>query len=260
MNIHWAEKRNKNIKASNKKSFEKNPPGELRTLKTAADAPPNLNQSANLFPEAVLFLLVKDHPIIKGGETTPKRKAPTSKSTQSADDDEDGEDDDDDDEVKMASSMSIKGSFTSRKKQRANDTRLKRRALISNKNNASGMKEKAAFMHASAAKKQADNQLAQTRLAAIESASKLGMSKEMLQGYLKETLNSLFAIDKPATSPALPAASPVQSTSDTQTQAASALPAAEQLSMMSGGGVTHAVSGYGSDTDVVELDEGTGDQ
>jgi hypothetical protein len=38
----------------------------------------------------------------------------------------------------------------------------------------------------------------------LELTSKLGMSKEMLQGYLKETLSSLFAIDKLAASPALP--------------------------------------------------------
>ena len=89
--------------------------------------------------------------------------------------------------------MSIKGSFSSRKKQKKADTRLKKRALVGRENQASTMKEKAALIHVSAAKKQVDNQLAQTRLAAIESGTKLGgMSKELLQGFMKETLSSLF--------------------------------------------------------------------
>ena len=117
------------------------------------------------------------------------------------------------------------------------------------------MREKAALIHASAAKKQADNQLAQTRLAAIESATKLGgMPKELLQGFMKETLSSLFAIQKSSES-----ATAATSSSDVETERASAaMVAAEQLSMMSArGGVAGTASGSDSDIEVVEVHEGT---
>ena len=80
----------------------------------------------------------------------------------------DADDEEEDEEEKLGNRMTTKGSFSSRKKQRSTDTRLQRRALVAKKNQASGMKEKAALIHVSAAKKQADNQLAQTGLAAIE--------------------------------------------------------------------------------------------
>lgn len=161
------------------------------------------------------------------------------------------EEEDEDEEEKLGRGMSTKGSFSSRKKQKQADTRLKKRALVGRKNQASGMREKAALIHASAAKKQADNQLAQTRLAAIESATKLGgMPKELLQGFMKETLSSLFAIQKSSES----ATAAATSSSDVETERASAaMVAAEQLSMMSArGGVAGTVSGPDSDIEVVE--------
>ena len=79
------------------------------------------------------------------------------------------------------------------------------------------MREKSALIHASAAKKQADNQLAQTQLAAIEPATKMGLLKEMLKGLLKETLGSLFAIDKSSKS-----ATAATSSSDVEMERASA--------------------------------------
>ena len=151
--------------------------------------------------------------------------------------------------------MSIKGSFASRKKQKQANTRLKKPALVGRKNQASGMREKAALIHMSAAKKQADNQLAQTQLAAIEPATKMGLLKEMLKGLLKETLGSLFAIEKSSES-----ATAATSSSDVETEqrASAAMVAAKQLSMMSGrGGVAGTVSGSDSDIEVVEVHEGT---
>ena len=242
---HWTEKRNKVIKSANKKSAQKNPPEDLRPLMTIESAPSNLNQSHNLFPEAVLYLLIKDHPIIIQGDS-PKRKGVVNLTAGPADEEED-----EDEEEKLGRGMSTKGSFSSRKKQKQADTRLKKRALVGRKNQASGMREKAALIHASAAKKQADNQLAQTRLAAIESATKLGgMPKELLQGFMKETLSSLFAIQKSSES----ATAAATSSSDVETERASAaMVAAEQLSMMSARvGVAVTVSGSESDIEVVE--------
>ena len=254
MKIHWAVKRNKVIKSTNKKKAESSPPGDLRKLVTAEDAPSNLNQSPNLFPEAVLYLLVKQHPIIMQGDNSPKRKVLeqlTSGSSVTADDEEE-----EDEEEKLVKGMTSKGNFTSRKKQRSNDTRLKRRALLAKKNQASGMKEKAALIHASAAKKQADNQLAQTRLAAIESARKLGgISKEVLKGYLRQTMGSLFAVENPA-----PPATGSGTGAETEGEDA-AMMAAEQLSMMSAReGVAGTVSASDSDIEVVEVQEEGRDQ
>ena len=248
MKIHWAVKRNKVIKTTNKKKAESSPPGELRKLVTADDAPANLNQTPNLFPEAVLYLLVKQHPIIVQGDNSPKRKVLqklTSGSGETADDEEE-----EDEEEKLVTGMSNKGNFTSRKKQRSNDTRLKRRALLAKKNQASGMKEKAALIHASAAKKQADNQLAQTQLAAIESARKLGgIPVDVLKGYLRQTMGSLFAVENPA-----PSATAPVSGAETEREDA-AMVAAEQLSMMSATeGVAGTVS-LGSDSDIEVVEE-----
>ena len=145
------------IKSENKNSAKKNPPEDLRPLMTIEPAPANLNQSHNLFPEAVLYLLIKDHPIITQGDS-PKRKGRVVNLTTGPADEEEEEDE----EEKLGRGMSIKGSFSLRKKQKQADTRLKKHALVGRKNQASGMREKAALIHASAAKKQADNQLAQT--------------------------------------------------------------------------------------------------
>ena len=248
MKIHWAVKRNKVIKSTNKKKAESSPPGDLRKLVTAEDAPSNLNQSPNLFPEAVLYLLVKQHPIIVQGDNSPKRKVLeklTSGSSVTADDEQEEEDE----EEKLVKGMTTKGNFTSRKKQKSNDTRLKRRALLAKKNQASGMKEKAALIHASAAKKQADNQLAQTRLAAIESARNLGgIPEEVLKGYLRQTMGSLFAVENTAP----PAATASGAGAETEREDA-AMMAAEQLSMMSAReGVAGTVSASDSDIEVVE--------
>ena len=165
MQHHWVEKRNKVIRAANKKRAQKIPPEDLLwPLILVGTAPPNHNQSQNLFPEAVLYLLIKDHPIIIQGDS-PKRKGVENLKTGPA---TDADDEEEDEEEKLGNRMTTKGSFSSRKKQRSTDTRLQRRALVAKKNQASGMKEKAALIHVSAAKKQADNQLAQTGLAAIE--------------------------------------------------------------------------------------------
>ena len=135
---------------------------------TIESAPVNLNQSHNLFPEVVLYLLTKDHPIITQGDSLKRKGRVVNLTTGPADEEED---EDEDEEEKLGRGMSIKGSFSSRNKQKQADTRLKKRALVGRKHQASAMREKAALIHASAAKKQADNQLAQTRLAAIESAT-----------------------------------------------------------------------------------------
>ena len=90
-------------------------------------APPNHNQSQNLFPEAVLYLLIKDHPIIIQGDS-PKRKGVENLKTRPA---ADADDEEEDEEEKLGKGMTTKGSsFTSRKKQRSSDTRLQRRALV----------------------------------------------------------------------------------------------------------------------------------
>ena len=105
---------------------------------------------------------------------------------------------------------------------------MKRRTLIAKKNQSSGIKEKAALIHASAAKKQADTQLAQTRLAAIDSARKMGVDDDLLQRYMEETLGSLF-LPVPAADHGDPAGE------NTGRRAAAERMAAEQLSMMSAG-------------------------
>ena len=132
---HWTEKRNKVIKSANKKSAQKNPPEDLRPLMTAIEsAPLNLNQSHNLFPEAVLYLLIKNHPIITQGDS-PKRKGRLVNLTTGPADEEEEEDE----EEKLGRRMSIKGSFSSRKTQKQADTRLKKCVLVGRKNQASAM-------------------------------------------------------------------------------------------------------------------------
>ena len=83
----------------------------------------------------------------------------------------------------------------------------------------------------------------------------MGLPKEVLQGLLKETLGSPFAIEKSSES-----AAAATSSSDVETERVSAaMVAAEQLSMMSAtrGGVAGTVSGSDSDIKVVEVHEGT---
>ena len=78
------------------------------------------------------------------------------------------------------------------------------------------------------------------------------MSNQLLQGYLRETLGSLFAIEKPP-----PSATAPMSGVETE-RAAAAMAAAEQLSMMSaGGGVACGVSTSANNPEVVLVQEVT---
>ena len=49
---------------------------QVKPYVTIDECPPNLHHSHNIFPEAILYLLVKDHPLIIGGSPL-KRSAST---------------------------------------------------------------------------------------------------------------------------------------------------------------------------------------
>ena len=78
----------------------------------------------------------------------------------------------------------------------------------------------------------------------------MGLPKEMLKGLLKETLGSLFAIDKSSKS-----ATAATSSSDVEMERASAaMVAAEQLSMMSARGGVAGILVSGSDSDIAVVE------
>ena len=221
---HWCAKKNKTIKADNNKRSNSNPPLPLRPYYTLTDAPVDVAQANKLYPEGILFLLIREDPILVQGR---KRKSPAVANTTSSPGHSPSENDDDeeeDDEERMREGMTIKGSFASRRKQKQQSKRSKRRVLTAQKNQAAINQEKAALIHASAVKRHADSKLAETKLAAIESARKLGIDNSLLQVYLKETLSTLFGAGIPQTN-----------SGTTGGEAAARLEAAEQLRMMSAG-------------------------
>jgi hypothetical protein len=62
---HWLFKKNKNIKAHNSRMARLNrPQSEYRPEVTVDLALDNLNQAGELYPEAVGYLMFKDHPIL----------------------------------------------------------------------------------------------------------------------------------------------------------------------------------------------------
>jgi hypothetical protein len=220
---HWCAKKNKTIKTDNNKRSNSNPPQPLRPYYMLVDAPVNVAQANKLYPEGILFLLVREDPILVQGR---KRKSPalTNAASSPGHSPSEKDDEEEDEEERMREGMTIKGSFASRRKQKQQNKRSKRRVLTAQKNQAAINQEKAALIHASAVKKHADSKLAETKLAAIESARKLGMNNSLLQVYLKETLSTLFGAEIPQTN-----------SGTTGGETAARLEAAEQLRMMSAG-------------------------
>ncbi len=109
MQTHWVEKRNKSIKSSNKDRESKGK--DARPYMTMKECSPNLHHRMNLFPEAVLYLLVRDSPLLKGGT---KRSAKEDWPGTPGDAENDSYSGDEEDKLK--GKMNINGTFTSRKK------------------------------------------------------------------------------------------------------------------------------------------------
>jgi len=185
MQTHWVEKRNKSIKSGNKDRESKGK--DARPYVTMKECPPNLHYRINIFPEAVLYLLVRDSPLLQGG-TKRSAKGDWQSTPGGAENNSNSGDEED----KLKGKMNINGTFTSRKKQREVENRRNKREATHTKNVQSGKKEDAAMIHATAAKEQAASSIAQTKLQAIDQAGKLGVSHDVLHSLMEKTLGSLF--------------------------------------------------------------------
>jgi hypothetical protein len=185
MQTHWVEKRNKSIKSSNKDRESKGK--DARPYVTLKECSPNLHHRMNLFPEAVLYLLVRESPLLQGGTKRSAKEDWPSTPGDAENDNYSG-----DEEDKLKGKMNINGTFTSRKKQRLTESRRNKREATSAKNVQSGKKEDAAMIHATAAKEMAESSIAQTKLQAIAQAGKLGVSNDVLRSLMEKTLGSLF--------------------------------------------------------------------
>jgi len=64
---HWLYKKIKNIKASNKKLEKDGREDEKKALPVFSQAPTNLNQETEIYPEAVAYLVFKENPVFQVG-------------------------------------------------------------------------------------------------------------------------------------------------------------------------------------------------
>jgi hypothetical protein len=188
---HWAYKKNKNLKVHNNKCIKDGKPDQQKDLVSHLDAPDNLNQSAELYPEAIVYLIFREHPIFQP-DSASLCSTPDSSPTEngSADDVED---------KTLRNRMSSKGLFKSRNVQRAEEMERKKKAKVSDGNleiiDLTREKASAASKHAEAAKSQVEVMRYQCRLQALDQAMRMGVDENILRPFMVKTLTGLFADD-----------------------------------------------------------------
>lgn len=193
---HWAYKRNKNIKVHNNKCIKEGKPEQQKDTVNHEDAPDNLNQSGELFPEAVVFLMFANHPIFQ--PDMPSSKSPSdsssAKNTSTPDNENESEDGE---ESTLRSRMTSKGLFKSRNTQRAEELKLgnkKSKSNVYSQDVIDLTKEKTevAKEHVQAAKSQVEMMKFQCKLSAIDHAIKVGINVDRLRPCVEKTLQDLF--------------------------------------------------------------------
>ena len=207
---HWVYKKNKNIKAHNNKVTKSNKAEEKRDPVTVLIAPDNLNQPSELFPEAVSFLMFREHPMfIRESYCTINRSSntnaatPPSNDTSVANGDNTSPPDTEDAEVTtLRNRMTQKGYFKSRNTLRAEEVDRKKKQKVSRSDNDEREltvvqndchRTAAATKHAEAATLQAVTGIFQSQLAAIQKAQDMGFSAKKLRPFMLSTLTNLYS-------------------------------------------------------------------
>lgn len=193
---HWAYKRNKNIKVHNNKCIKEGKPDQQKDMVNHEDAPDNLNQAGELFPEAVVFLIFANHPIFQPDMPSSKSPSDSSSANTTSTPDNDNESEDGE-ETTLRRRMTSKGLFKSRKVQRAEEMKLGNKKSKSNdysKDVIDLTKEKTevAKEHVQAAKHQVEMMKFQCKLSAIDHAMKVGIDVDRLRPCVERTLQDLF--------------------------------------------------------------------
>jgi hypothetical protein len=194
---HWVYKKNKNIKAHNNKLHKLKKPSQQEPRKpvTIDLAPDNLNQPGELYPEAICYLMFKEHPMfIRDVGTMSLDDSPTASNdtTNSADDAED---------ATLRNKMTAKGYFKSRTTLCAEENERKKKKVSNSVSNENIIdltidnhhRATAATKHAEAATLQAVAAFHQSQLAALQKAQDLGIDADDLRPFILKTLNDLYS-------------------------------------------------------------------
>jgi hypothetical protein len=204
-------KKNKNIKAQNNKASKRTDTTDAKKKHMCLlDAPENLNQPAELFPEAVAFLFFKEHPMFirdaqvntqatstAGSKETPSPLADNDNSQLSSEDAED---------TTFRNRMTTKGYFKSRNTLRAEELeRKKKQKKVSNSTTTEIVdltssavhndirRTEAATQHAEAATLQAISGMYKSQLDALQRAQDMGISTDDLRPFILTTLTNLYS-------------------------------------------------------------------
>jgi hypothetical protein len=216
---HWASKKNKNIKVHNNKCEKDNKISEKKPLLSYHFAPDNLAQSTELFPEAVVFMMVNDHPMFQSR----KKKAICQQPMVAAGDkdtafgtdvdEEDGQNKDEEDTT-IRTRLTRCGVFKSRNTQRAEEqSRKKKQKRAIEVITIDDTDLQIRQQKASAVSKRADAEVKRMQLAAqeigienrrtslaerqaqmnaLKDARDMGVSMDILKPLVTETLLSFF--------------------------------------------------------------------
>jgi hypothetical protein len=191
---HWAYKKNKNIKVHNNKCLREGKPDQQKAVVSDVDAPDNLNQSGELYPEAIAYLLFRNHPIFQPdlSSKTPNNSSPNNDFTPDNDDQSvEGE------ELTLRQRMTSKGFFKSRNTQRAEELNRKNKkskcnAYSNDVIDLTKEKTEVAREHVQAARSQVEMMKYQCKLSAINHAIKVGINVDRLRPCVETTLEDLF--------------------------------------------------------------------
>ena len=205
---HWVYKKNKNIKAQNNKvsKQQKESKDSKKKPVTLLEAPDNLNQPAELFPEAVAYLIFKDHPMfIREAQINNQL---TSTSTRNSESPNDANSEfshpasDDVEDTTLRHQMTAKGFFKSRNTLRADERERKKNKKVSNSSTADVIdltstatrndlrRTEAATQHAKAATLQAISGMFNTQLDALQRAQNMGVGQEDLRPFILHVIRS----------------------------------------------------------------------
>ena len=185
---HWLYLRTKSYEAQKKKFLKKRPLSEwTRTDPTIDQAPKNLNQSGNIYSEALIFLRWKSHLAL---------------SLNRPDDDDDGDEDSsasakscstpplesDEEEKKLRPSMKTTSKFKGRSQLRKEALELKKKTISS--------ATKAVAQKAQALQNASISSLCTTRLKALQQAGEMGMTRKKRRSMMTQIMMTLFESDE----------------------------------------------------------------
>ena len=173
------------------------------------DAPENLNQPAELFPEAVSFLIFKEHPMfIREAQINIQTASASAKDTPSPLDDNDNSQlsPEDAEDMTFRNRMTTKGYFKSRNTLRAEELeRKKKQKKVSNSTTTEIVdltsstvhneirRTEAAAQHAEATTLQAITSMYKSQLDVLQRAQDMGISTADLCPFILTTLTNLYS-------------------------------------------------------------------